>query len=139
MSDVPRPQDPGGYSYDLATTIGQVRLRCGDHPQARALLADPEIQYVLDQVTTDLDAAAIECLDLIEARIVASDSNTAGTSVQRGQRIDAIRGLRDRLRRKVAGRQRVETTGRTRSEVTDLSADSEATQPVFRRGQFDHP
>lgn len=134
MATVTFPED-GGFSYDLTTNIGKVRYRIGDTRQGSAVLADEEITEALTNNADDLDHSAIECLDLMEARLLASDSSSAGQQVQRSQRLEAIRSMRDRLRHKLSALTGPKLTGLSTDDA--YTTETSAVQPIFKRGQFD--
>jgi hypothetical protein len=132
MPDVVFPE-AGGFSYDLATEIGQVRMRAGDVYQNAAIIADEEITSLLADFGSDLDRTAIAVMDLMETRLMAGDGNSAGQTNQRSQRLDAIRQARQRLRLKMSAAKGPVVTGINKSEK--LPSDSNS--PIFRRDQWD--
>lgn len=138
MSQVPLPRND--FTYNLPDTstseadwseeekIGVVRLWCGDHPQAKALVADTEIAHLIQFVSPDVYHAALAVLDLMENRIVALDASSPAGQAQRNQRTQAIAAARARLRTRLTAT----TNPKTTVAATDTYPDR-----VFTLGRWD--
>lgn len=129
MSQVPLPRDDFTYNLPASGTaqsawsaeenIGVVRLWCGDHPQGKALVADTEIQHLLDVEEPDVYRAALAVLDLMESRLVQLDVSSPAGQAQRNQRTQAIASYRARLRTRLTATTNPKTTISTSDRFPD--------------------
>lgn len=139
MSQVPLPRDDFTYNLPASGTdqsawsdeekIGVVRLWSGDQPQGKALVADTEIQHLLDVEAPDVYRCALAVLDLMEARLVQLDVSGPAGQAQRAQRTQQIAAYRDRLRTRLTGATNPKTT---------ISATDSYPDRAFTRGRWDN-
>ena len=138
--------DPAGSYKDA------VRLAIGDTDPAEPQLSDAEIAYLLNAETGALATAApavrvtvikgaIACCDALSAKYSRHvDFSLSGHSESSSQRAAFYAERRDKLVQELASHGVTPYFGgRSRSEKASAEADSDATQPAFKRGIHDNP
>lgn len=136
------------YSYDPTalnenTAEGRkniVRMWVGDTDQSQKQvtrrLEDEEIAYTLTRWSNQLLPAAVECGDILLARLARTEIGTVQNT--QGQRYDQIKANVARLRDKMRGMIGFEVTGQSLSEKRAHEEDEDVVPSSFRRGQFDN-
>jgi hypothetical protein len=132
-------------STSISTDLAKVRLRVGDvveyTNEPLRNLTDEEIAYVLT-IHTDLDDAAVRCLELLIAKLRQYVTwNQSGSSSNAGDQLDhAERTLKLLKGRALRGGEMTCYTGgisNSRNETTD--EDTDYVQPFAKVGMDDNP
>lgn len=125
--------NPGSDSIDA------VRFYCGDTDNTNLLLTDTEITFSSTQMSDPRLAAAM-CLDALSAKYAQRADITVGeVSKSWGDRSQAFHDRAETLRNE-AGKLAVPFFGgQSHTDKEALDADTDATQPPARIGQFDNP
>jgi hypothetical protein len=92
------------FTYSLTTAIGQVRLLIPDNDAAAYELKDNEIQYFLDQVASNVNAAAVAACRMLARKFATKVSFDAdGLRMDYSQRAAAFAARAEELAGAVGG------------------------------------
>lgn len=131
------------FSYDageLATEpLYQLRLLIGDTDSAAVLLQDEELQYLLDESGSSVNAAGAKAARRIVARFSRLADQTAGrVSVSYSQLVRHYVELAEKLEGEADEESGIpRMTGMTLSERETEAANTDLVQPVFGLGIHD--
>jgi hypothetical protein len=82
----------------------QIRLLIGDTLDSDPLLQDEEIEYYITQCASDVNRAALSCLNVIITRICSTPDYSLGPySESNGNRLKAFQSVKAELEAKVTG------------------------------------
>ena len=129
------------YSHNPSSSDRDaVRFLIGDTNSDDKLLDDNEIDWVLTQEGTVLQAA-INCLQnliVVYSRYVDSSGNNKSRALS--QRVDSFRtSLDSLLERQAMGSLNVFAGGISKSQKQQQCADTDRVEPVFTKQMFDNP
>lgn len=128
------------FTYDIATTLGKVRSAIGDVDADDVLLQDAEIQEVIDRIT-EVPQAAIECINLILARLARKIARSApGQNSSQQQKFEHYERLKGSLAKQAIGRNVKAYAGQIDKDRNDAAWDDESYEkPDFSVGMDDLP
>ena len=127
---------------DLATSeLYRIRLKIGDTDSFNQLLQDEEILTIIGSPDSrGVASAAVRCCYAILAKLARdTDSNGAGISVSRSQKVQHYRDLIGLLERE-AVLETAPTAGALDIDAAkNAAADTSFKKPIFSIGMDDHP
>lgn len=135
------PGPPPQPTYDLSTSVGQVRFETGDTDPEATYLTDQEIAYALAEENEVVLLAAARCCETIAARLAGDydfqwENGDAGGSFKRSQARQAFADLAVRLRARAASSGAPWMAAGSRTAKDALSSNPDRVRGAFSRGQF---
>jgi hypothetical protein len=128
------------YSGDPAASArDEVRFLVGDTDTNDQLLQDAEIAYTLSKYPNPLMAAVRSCMALAAKFSRQADASAGPLSESSSQKAKAFFTLAGELRAQAGRLAKPVFGGVVQSENETLDQDTNAVQPSFRVGGFDHP
>lgn len=128
------------FTYNIAaltTDLARVRLKIGDTDSNHPLLSDEEIAVALTGAS--VAGAALEACYLILAKLAReTDSNGAGISVSRSQKVQHYTDMIARLDRELAIAAYPTIGGVARDAASEALADTDFRVSKFSVGMDDH-
>lgn len=130
------------WTYDgnpAAVPRDAVRFLCGDTDTTDQLVTDEEIAWLLTENPNVYSAAAEACRAIAAKFSRYADKTVGEISESWSQKSEAYDARADDLDAKAAVLARPSFGGLSISEKESLDQDTDAVQPSFRIGDWDHP
>jgi hypothetical protein len=127
------------FTYDISSETGQVRFYVGDTNPSDALLADDEVEFLLD-AEGSVQAAAIAAAEAIAAKFTRlADKSVGDLSISQSQKAKQYLALAERLRRAMAKGALLYFGGISKTTKETREADTDRVEPAFTVAMLDDP
>ncbi len=127
------------YTAGDDADLNRLRLVIGDTNTSDQLLANEELELMLDDAGDDLEVAAVAACKLIIAKLARDiDRNNLGMSATRSQKVQHYKDLLAELRATAGAKAGPFMGGSSVDQIEDLESDEDFIAPAFRRGVGDN-
>lgn len=127
------------FTYDVATSLGRVRLEIGDTDSNAALFSDEEIEVYLTDNNDNVLATAADLCDALATRYALKADTTIGSLSFKWANVSKSFADRAQVLRRRGLVSAPFAGGISQSAKDNHANDSDRVQPRFTRDQFTNP